>query len=74
MKHIEKNIYFRDVYFFSKRCSDIVIVKDNQLMRNNLFICFRKLPLQEYISKIITNVKNLNKICFKYTTLIDKII
>ena len=61
IKHSEKDVYFRDVYFFLKRCSDIVTIKNDQLVRNNLFIFLWELALQWYISEMITNVKTLIK-------------
>ena len=61
MKHSEKNIYFRNIHLFLERCSNIVTIKDEQLIKNNLFICLRELTLQWYISEMTSNVKILIK-------------
>ena len=46
MKHSEKNIYFRNIHLFLERCSNIAAIKDDQLVKDNLFICLRELTLQ----------------------------
>ena len=61
MKHSEKDIYFRNIHLFLKRCSNIATIKGEQLVRDNLFICLRELTLQWYINKMISNVKTLVK-------------
>ena len=61
MKHSEKNIYFRDIHLFFERCSNIAAIKDDQLIRDNLFICLRELTLQWYTNEMTSNVKALIK-------------
>ena len=61
MKHSEKDIYFRNIHLFLKRCSNIATIKGDQIVRNNLFICLRELALQWYISEMTSNVKALIK-------------
>ena len=61
MKHSEKNIYFRNIHLFLERCSNIAAIKSDQLVKNNLFICLRKLTLQWYIDEMTSNVKTLIK-------------
>jgi len=39
IKHINKNIYFRDIYFFIKRIKNITTIKNANLLCNNLYIC-----------------------------------
>ena len=36
MKYINKNIYFRDIYFFIKRVKNIILIKNIELIRENL--------------------------------------
>jgi hypothetical protein len=61
IKHVEKNIYFRDVHLFLKRVKDVTKVKDVAQIRKNLFTCLQELALQWYISKLSENIKNLLK-------------
>ena len=65
MKHSDKNTYYRDIHFFLERCSNIVTVKDEQLVRENLFICLRELTLQWYISEMTSDAKTLVKYAFE---------
>ena len=46
MKHSGKDTYFRNIHLFLERCSNIAAVKDDQLVKDNLFICLRELILQ----------------------------
>ena len=46
MKHIEKNIYFRNVHLFVIRIKEIAMIKNNQLVKNNLWICLRGTALK----------------------------
>ena len=59
MKHVEKNIYFRDVHLFIDRAKDMTVIHDEQFVRENLFICLKETTLQWYISKISTEIKEL---------------
>ena len=36
IKHINKNIYFRDVRFFIERARDVITIKNVELIRENL--------------------------------------
>ena len=36
MKHAEKNIYFKNVHLFVIRIKEIAMIKDSQLMKDNL--------------------------------------
>ncbi len=46
IKHVEKNIYFKDVHLFLKRVKNVIRVKNVNQVRKNLFICLRDLTLQ----------------------------
>ena len=46
MKHVEKNIYFRDVHLFIDRAKNMTVIHDEQFVRENLFICLRETTLQ----------------------------
>jgi hypothetical protein len=61
IKHVEKNIYFRDVHLFLKRVKNVTRVKNVNQVRENLFICLRKLTLQWYTFELFENIKNLLK-------------
>jgi hypothetical protein len=61
IKHVDKDIYFRNVHLFLKRVKDVIRVKNVNQVRKNLFICLRELTLQWYISKLSENIKNLLK-------------
>lgn len=41
IKYIEKNIYFRDVHLFINRIKNMIVCKNLELLRNNLYICLR---------------------------------
>ena len=40
IEHIEKNIYFRNVNNFINRVKNITNIKNVELIRQNLYICF----------------------------------
>jgi hypothetical protein len=46
IEHVDKNTYFRNVHLFLKRVKDVIRVKDVNQVRENLFICLRRLTLQ----------------------------
>ena len=45
IKYFDKNIYFRDVNMFIDRIKNMTIVKNIELIRQNLYICFRDIVL-----------------------------
>ena len=57
VEHVEKNMYFRNIYVFMKRIKDIIIVKNSELIRNNLYTCFKEIALKWYISTLIKEIK-----------------
>ena len=53
--HTSKNIYFWNVHFFIEWVKNLVIVKDAELMRNNLWTCFRDTILTWWINEFNEN-------------------
>ena len=49
IKHIDKNIYFKNIHFFIKCIKNISIIKNSKFIKNNLYIYFRDLILIWYI-------------------------
>ncbi len=45
MQHIDKNTYFKNVHLFIDRIKDIVVIKDVDTMRNNLYSCLRDIVM-----------------------------
>ena len=43
IKHFDKNTYFHDVDIFIDRVKNMIIVKNIELIRQNLYICFRNI-------------------------------
>ena len=62
IEHIGKDIYFRDVNDFIDRIKDMADIKDVELVRQNLYICFRDISLTWYIIVLIENEKRLIKL------------
>ncbi len=48
MQHIDKNTYFKNVHLFIDRIKDIVVIKDVDTMRNNLYSCLRDIVMIWY--------------------------
>ena len=46
MKHAGKNIYFRNIHLFVTKIKEIAMIKKNQLIRNNLWICLKDTALK----------------------------
>ena len=62
MKHFDKNIFFRDVHNFIDRIKNIVIIKDDKLVRNNLYTCFKDHVFKWWNSIFIFEQKRLIKL------------
>ena len=45
IEHIDKNIFFRDIYVFVDRVKNVARAKSNTLLRQNLQICLRDFAL-----------------------------
>ena len=41
MEHAGENFYFRNVHIFINGMKNMVIIKDDKLVRNNLYTCFK---------------------------------
>ena len=54
---IEKNTYFRNVDHFIRRVNDIIIGKKAKFVRQNLWMCFRKIVLNWWTIELIDNEK-----------------
>ena len=61
MKHVDKNIYFRDVNDFINRVKNMINVKDVEFVRQNLYICFRETTMIWYIIVLIEKQKRFVK-------------
>ena len=62
IEHIDKNMYFRNVIYFIDRIKDMTEVKKVEVIRQNLYICFRSIALVWYIIIFIENQKRLVKL------------
>ena len=45
MKHVDKNIYFRNINNFIDCVKNIIDIKKTKIIRQNLYICFRETTL-----------------------------
>jgi hypothetical protein len=59
MQHAEKNTYFRDVHFFIDRVKNIVVIKEAETIRNNLYICLRDIAMIWYTAELFEETKKL---------------
>ena len=62
IEHANKNTYFRDVHLFTERIKNMIIVKKNELTRQNLYICLREFVLTWYIEVLNDDQKRLMKL------------
>ena len=62
IEHVDKNIYFRNVNDFIDRVKNMIDVKEADMIRQNLYICFREIALTWYIIILIENQKRLIKL------------
>ena len=65
IEHFDKNTYFRDIHIFIERIKNIAQIKDDTIVRNNLYICLRKTILTWYTSNLEKNQKRLIKLSNK---------
>ncbi len=45
MQHAGKDIFFRDIHLFIDRVKDIIVIKDAEIVRNNLYTCLRDIAM-----------------------------
>ena len=69
---IEKNIYFRDVYYFLRRTNDIVKFKKTKIVRQNLWICFKNTALKWWINELIDNEQFMIIFIFDFNDKFDQ--
>ena len=61
IEHSEKDIYFRNVHVFIEKVKDMTQIKDDILIRNNLYSCLRDIALAWYTSNFNDDHKRLIK-------------
>ncbi len=59
MQHVDKNTYFRNVHLFIDRVKDIVVIKNVEMMRNNLYICLRNIAMIWCTVELFEKIKKL---------------
>ena len=62
IEHADKNTYFRNVNDFIDRVKNMIDVKKANMIRQNLYICFREIALVWYTIIFIENQKRLIKL------------
>ena len=62
IEHTGKNTYFRDVSYFIDRIKDMTEVKKAEIVRQNLYICFRGTALAWYTTILTEDQKRLVKL------------
>ena len=65
IENFDKNTYFRDIHIFIERIKNIAQIKNDTIVRNNLYICLRETVLTWYISNLKENQKKLIKLSNK---------
>lgn len=61
IEHTARDTYFCDVHTFIQRVKDLIPSKGEQLIRDNLYTCFRGIALQWFTSELATDSKILVK-------------
>ena len=61
IEHLEKDIYFRDVHVFIEKIKNMTQIKDDILIKNNLYSCLRNIALTWYTSNLNDDHKRLIK-------------
>ena len=62
IEHFDKNTYFRNIHIFIERIKNIAHIKNDTIVRNNLYICLRETVLTWYTSNLRKNQKRLIKL------------
>ena len=65
MEHEGKNNYFRDVHIFVNRMRNLIIIKSDKLVKNNLYICFKSNKFYWWNSVFSSEQKRLIKFGIK---------
>ena len=59
--HIDKDIYFRDVHLFIVRVKKLIITKDEQLVRNNLWFSLQNIALEWWIDELSKTKRRMTR-------------
>jgi hypothetical protein len=62
MQHADEDTYFRNVHLFIDRVRDFAVVKGVEMIRNNLYTCFREQVMDWYTAEMTDEGKKLVKI------------
>lgn len=62
IEHTGKDTYFRDVHVFVERIKDMVVIKGDKMMRDNLYTCLRGAALEWYTAILTDEQKRLVKL------------
>lgn len=62
MEHAEKDTIFRDIHLFIKQVKDIVAIRGDKIVRQNLSTCLKGSALAWYTSELIADQKHLLKL------------
>ena len=59
MKYDEKNLYFRNVHLFITRTKEMMIIRDAQKIRDNLWLSFVDIVQEWYIDELFDNERRM---------------
>lgn len=62
IEHTGKDIYFRNIHLFVERAKDVATTKGKELVRQNLYTCFRGIALAWYTGVLTEDQKRLVKL------------
>ena len=65
--HIDKNIYFRDVHLFIVRTKELIITKNEQLIKNNLWLSLQNTALKWWTDELSKTKRKMTRM-----TIIDQ--
>ena len=64
MKHADKNTYFRNIHLFITRAKEMTITKDDQVVRDNLWMSFRDIALKWWIDELSNIERRMTRMTF----------
>ncbi len=59
MQHANKDIFFKDIHLFIDWVKNITVIKDAEIVRNNLYTCLRDIAMIWYTVELFEEVKEL---------------
>ena len=62
IEHAGKDTYFRNIHLFVERAKDLATTKGEELVRQNLYTCFRGVALAWYTGMLTEDQKRLVKL------------